>query len=129
SGGRKLGHVFLAPGPRARGGRGRGSGGGGVTGGGAAGRPAHRGWGGGGGGAVEPPSDDLAAVEGRDHLGGQPLELLEHPLGGAHGSYDELRASARDVLLEPLGQERGRAEGRAGGERPVVHAAARDERR
>src|SRR5947199_3781301 len=70
-----------------------------------------------------------ATVEGRDYLRGQPFELLEHALGRAHGPHDELRGPARDVLLEPLGEERRRTKGRAGGERPLVHAAARDERR
>src|SRR5438034_3198574 len=37
-----------------------------------------------------------ATVEGRDHLRGQPFELLEHALGRAHGPHDELRGPARD---------------------------------
>src|SRR5439155_423693 len=73
-----------------------------------------------------PPS---AAVEGRDDLGGQALELLQHPLGRSHRPEDELRPAAGDVLLEPLAHDFGGAERGARGERRLVDAAARDEGR
>src|SRR5574341_573912 len=68
-------------------------------------------------------------MKGGDHVRGETLELLEHALGGAHGPHDELRRAAGDVPLEPLGEQRGRTERRAGRERRLVHPAARDERR
>src|SRR5207237_5743138 len=71
----------------------------------------------------------VAPMKSRDDVGGELRELIERALGRAHRPQDELGAAAGHVLLEPLTHEVGGPEGRAAGQRGVVDAPARDERR